>query len=700
MVTAAPLPPTNVTSPDNPSSTQTSGSQTFSQTVQQGALNITQLQNPLNVFANYTYHVRFSLMGEQASYTMDGTFASMNGASKIIIAESGVTAGFNITEFETKNVCAPGNKNLNTTNTNWSMTIVEPYGLSLIDKIISANVVQIWNRAPYFIEVWFNGYNVDGTIMSPNAFYTQYRVILTDIAIKITEGGSAYSLTGVFDGDIGHSNEISIPQAKFTFTASTIGDFFTAYAQQLNQQAGTIYYSNQTNPQPSNSSVTTPPSGVQAIINYSFNLPTSMQNWAFASGGAIDEKSQRAASMLTDPQSGITTFSNAKGASVENIVNAIIATSPDAIAAWIGTNGNSKSPVLQNGMSIWAMVHPRVEVGQIDPNSNDYVRTVIYDIVPYNSIIVPTPPNVIQELQNGDKQAQKLNSLSGSGALVKIYDYIYTGLNTEVINLDISINTAFQLSQPQWLALNTYHNFTQGPLYANSIADQVAQNGKITAQNNGGNSPSSGSGGASGTTYLEDVISSGNNNVFSLITRPANLPTSPQTDVQGDAAKAPTINSSDMIPDSRPYAGDYLRNLFSNDPSFMNVELEIRGDPYWMGTGNVIESLNVGSGNFQPGPSASGDQRAPFLFSSVMYILSFRTGENYDPSTGIMLFDNTSFVYNGAYSVYEVTNSFKHGNFTQTLSSYKDIFSQNAASAASAQSVSGGSNSGFGIGGV
>jgi hypothetical protein len=681
--------------PIPPNPTPASGSQTFSQTAQQGSLNITQIQNPLNVFANYTYHIRFSLMSEAQSYNQDGTFATMNGASKVIIAESGVTAGFNIIEYEFKNTCAPGNKNLNTTNTTWTMTIVEPYGLSLIDKIISSGAVQLWNRAPYFIEVWFDGYNVDGTLMSPNQFYTQYRVILSDIAVKITEGGSTYSLTGVFDGDIGHSNEISIPQAQFIFTASNLDNFFTTFAQNLNVQTSTITYKNQSSPGPTNSSVGVPPTGVSAIINYGFNLPNDMKKWTFGTGTVIDQKSQRSFSMCNS-DSGATTFTTAKGVSMENIINGVIATSPDAIKAWISTNDSSSSPVLQNGLSTWAMIHPRVKVGPaIEAKSGDYVRSIIYDIIPYKSIIVPTPPNVIQSLQDGGVQATKLNSLSSSGALVKIYDYIYTGLNTEIINLDISINTAFQLSQPQWLALNTYHNFTQGPLYGDTLADQVAQTGQINASSGGSNPPNSSSG-ISGTVYLEDIPIIGEN-TFPLITRPANLPTAPQADRQGDAPKSPNISTADMIPDSRPYTGDYLRNLFSNDPSFMSIELEIRGDPYWMGTGNVLESQNLAGGNFNSGSGVSGDLRAPYLFSSVMYILSFRTGENYDPSTGIMLFDKTSYVYNGAYSVYEVTNCFKNGNFTQILSSFKDIFSQNAASAVG---KSGGSNAGFGIGGV
>jgi hypothetical protein len=672
----------------------TNGQNFAQQTNQGGSLNINQLENPLNIYANYTYHIRFSLTNESDANNQDGTYGTFNGTSKTIIAESGVTAAFNITNFEFVNACAPGPKHLNTTNTTWSMTIVEPYGLSLIQRIISTQKVQIWHRAPYFIEVWFNGYNVDGTLMAPTLFYTLYRVLIMDIGIKTTEGGSTYELSGVFDGDIGHSNEISIPQAKFQINTGSgnLYSFFTNFATQLNKQASTINFGLDSTAQ-SGSQQSQQPNVTSALIAYDFNLPTSMWNWKFNTA-LLDEKSQRSVDMIITPEgAGITTISIGKGASIENIINAVLATCPDVFTNWIGTNAD-QNPIIQTGLSIWAMIHSQIILGDINDDRNDYNRAVIYNIIPHQSIIVPTPPNIVNALQGSEAQSKKFNTLSSSGALVKVYNYIYTGLNTEVINLDINIDTHFQLSQPQWLALNTYHNFTQGPLYANSPADQVAQTGQLTAKKSA-NSPNTqsggGSGSGSGTTYLEDIQLDSNQSVFTLVTRPSNLPTAQKTDVLSDATKAPNVQSSDQIPDARPYAGDYLQNLFSNNPSFMNVDIEIRGDPYWMGNGNVVDtnSLQNSNGTFTPASSASGDQRAPFLFSSTMFILSFRTGENYNTSTGLMQFDNTSFVYNGAYSVYEVTNTFKNGSFTQKLSSYKDIFSQSATSAVPSQNSGG-----------
>jgi hypothetical protein len=246
-------------------------------------------------------------------------------------------------------------------------------------------------------------------------------------------------------------------------------------------------------------------------------------------------------------------------------------------------------------------------------------------------------------------------------------------LNTEVINFDISIDSAWQLSQPQWLALNNYSNSTQGPLMqSNSAMDQLIRAGYLNKPLNITSLQSD----SGGTSYLEDQVTIGTSAVFTLVTRPVNMPTAQRTDILSDANKACTISTPGDIPDSRAFVSNYLQQLTSNVPSFMIVDLEIRGDPYWMGLGNVDE--NVLAGQLGQGSSSNGanDPRAPFLSTSCMFILAFRTGTNYNPSTGIMVFDSTSALYNGAYMVMAVTNSFKHGSFTQTLNGAKDIFSQ------------------------
>ncbi len=637
-------------------------------------IQFTSQPNPLNVYANYTYHIRFSILSLGSAYNQDGTYATMNGSSRIVITESGVTAGFNITEFEYKNTCAPTDKNMNTTSTTWSMTITEPYGMSLIDKMFTAgNMLGIpnWNRAPYFIEIWFNGYNADGTLMSPTLFYTQYRVLMFDIDIKTTEGGSVYSLSGAFDGNLGHSNEISIPPAKFQLSANNLGMFFDTLQTSLNTEITANVNNNK-----------------QTITTYNFVIPNAIRSWPFKAS-QLDSASQRVIEMNSNAVTGSTSFSISKGVSMENVINAVISTCPN-VSSWIQSDAinSTGSPLLsQKGLATWPMIHCSVQITGFDDDTRDYFRTVTYNLIPYSTIIGISDRTSVENLMSQSVQQSKLNYLINSNNLVKEYDYIFTGLNTEVINFDISIDSAWQISIPQWSALNTYYNFVQGPIFdKDGPGDSFAQ-GTFNSSKGNSSTPTNVTGLDSGigTVYLEDVQSSSISFPYPIVIRQKNKPVGVNANTgSGDAPKAvgKPVSDGKTFPQSRELTGSFLANLFGNASSFLNIELQIRGDPYWMGSGNVIEDTYTAS-QLVNSPGASGSQggsTANFLASSVMFILWFRTGENYNDQTGLMQFDTASDFYNGAYGVTEVTNSFKQGIFTQTLSAYKDPMAQIATS--------------------
>ena len=644
---------------------------TFAQTLSSQGINFTPTQNPLNIYANYTYHIRFSVTSEGNAYNVDGSPSTTNTLGKLIIAESGVTAGFNITDFEYTNYPSPGDKHMNTTSTNWSMTIVEPYGLTLFDKLYSSGIVVNWSLAPYFIETWFDGYNVDGTLMQSNLFYVVNRVTISDVGIKISQGGGVYSLTGYFDGDIGHSNEISIPPAKFTITATTVGDFFTSLAAKLNVQTTDVNTNNPTTP----------------LITYVFNIPTQIANFPFKAS-QIDQTSQRSADMIITPENGVTSISMGHGASIENIINAVISTCPaiDDFVRGKNSGGDGNSTLSSTGLAQWFTIHSAVKITGFDKNyTKDYVRTVTYSVVPYKTVIGPSDVATITQLQSSSTQQSKVQTLIGLNALVKEYDYIYTGLNTEVINLDLSIDSAWQITMPQWSGLNTHYNYTIPPLYNNGAGNQwtlgtynISTGSSIQDFNSGGT-------GSGSTTYLEDVqIGSTNVFTFPLVIRQLNKPHAPNTDVSTDAN--PAMPNGNNIPPSRAVTGYFINNLVGNNNSFLNIEIEIRGDPYWLGNGNIIDNqtaLNFGKSS---GQNSSGDIRYNFLASTIMFFLSFRSGSNYDPNTGLMPVTASNNMYSGLYGVTEVTNTFSNGNFTQKLKAYKDPFSQNLGSNSGSQS--------------
>jgi hypothetical protein len=705
------------------------------QTLASVGVNFKPQQNPLNSYANYTYHIRWFLTTEADAYSMQPIKSVVDATSKTIIAESGVTAGFNIIDLEINNICAPNAKTMNTTMTDWTMTVAEPFGLSLIDKIRSAALTQPviqYMRAPYFIDIWFTGYDEEGTVVDLSSMYQIYRVSLNDMSVKVTEGGGIYSITGIFDGMIGHSNEISIPPSGITIRAKNLEEFFAGLKSTLND------IQKNTNEQNF------------PLVEYDFVLPQEMKSWTLKSS-EVDKQSDRYGDMDVSYKDGTTTFKSGNGTSIENICNYVVAMCPK-VADWIKGSGQSTTGgalLTSEGIGTWPMIHSSVAIIGWDAYTGDYIRKITYSLIPYNTIKVAGDRDTVDILLNEQVQAAKLRYLTLQNALVKQYNYIYTGLNTEVLHYDIQIDNLWQLVLPQWEATNTYHNYTQGPQYANSTGDLInkglytkkqqyadlqKQISALDAQASTATTESQAIGASQKSLALSavatDINTSMNSAVYidnsspgklvansaglknkniakqvasfsilsaarqnntnkaklyaekiaaipisvdpmPVIIRQTNNPTMQIADQGSDSNKAMPDSSQTAIPASRSFVGAVLGNMFSQQ-SFLNIELEIRGDPYWLGQSNILDDTMAIAMN-----TLKADKNfANFLSRDNMFILNFRTGENYNEDTGLMQFDTSSDFFNGAYCVTEVTNKFKSGSFTQSLKAYKDPFSQ------------------------
>lgn len=725
----------------NDGGNQSPTSQGFVQTLSAAGVNFNPKPNPLNDFANYTYHIRWFMTNDIAAYNdpnVNGDTPNADSINKTVIAESGVTAGFNIVEFELKNVCGPNARTLNTNNIGWTMKIREPFGISLLDKMLSSARTQpILNymRAPYFIDVWFNGYDENGVIIAPKTFYQLYRVSIQQMDVDMTAEGSLYTITGYMDGNIGNSNQIAIPPAGTRVQARTVGDFFKNFATVLNSQQRSINERN------------------FAIIEYEFKVPQNISNWTLRNSD-VDKHNNRNASMDISYQDGTMNINNTPGISIENIVNYVISMCPE-VQPYIkggdnmGDSSAGDSTLTSQGIAKWFMVHSSTKIKGWDPYTRDYTRTITYTLVPYETVKASGDVATISKLEQKQTQTAKLNALIGKNTLSKLYEYIYTGHNTEVINFDIHVENLYHISLPQWEATNTYHNATQGLSFdekavynmkikgqytrdqqlANlqqqtqnidqqlasatstsqidnlleqkigilSQSVQLTQNqqfeillnnrgpGSVAVENAALLNPEIASRIAEYTTllskekalrYAEDVaVIPISVDPMPIVVHNDNKPAAQNADQSGDSNKArANLGDRSALPSGRSFVGSILGNMF--DPSFFNeVFLTVRGDPYWMGQSNIKE-VSIAEAFGQ----GADPRYANYIASDHMFVLSFRSGENYNEETGLMEFSQTSDFFNGVYGVVEVTNTFKDGSFTQVLHGFKDIFAQKIAS--------------------
>ena len=101
--------------------------------------------NQLDQFDQPTYHFRLYMMGDEASRTR--RFGPSSRKERIVIAESGVTST-EIDNVEITTVAGLSKGQGVGISTNFSFTLTQPFGATLLDEIVhAANVLGIENYA-------------------------------------------------------------------------------------------------------------------------------------------------------------------------------------------------------------------------------------------------------------------------------------------------------------------------------------------------------------------------------------------------------------------------------------------------------------------------------------------------------------------------------------------------------------------------
>tara|TARA_B100001123_G_scaffold441735_1_gene583606 strand:- start:2172 stop:4604 length:2433 start_codon:yes stop_codon:yes gene_type:complete len=106
--------------------------------------------------------------------------------------------------------------------TDINMEIMEPFGISLIDRIRAAaanNDYLDHLDAPYLLTVEFTGWDELGKVVQPQ--YSTKRVIpvkLTDMKIDISQGGSVYSVRAIPWSEFAYVNRFAYPRTAGTLS--------------------------------------------------------------------------------------------------------------------------------------------------------------------------------------------------------------------------------------------------------------------------------------------------------------------------------------------------------------------------------------------------------------------------------------------------------------------------------------------------
>lgn len=430
--------------------------------------------NPLSKYFQVAYHWKFYAVGD--------------GGSSIVIAETGKTT-YNIREVQIKSAVAPTAQFRNTATSQFRIVIAEPMGISFLDGMWAAKIKagsDNWMKSKYRLELSFMGYDEKGTIVPnicspfPNGGNWTWDIQINDIDVSMDAGGGVYTITAVSLGNIGLDHDYVRPTSSFNITAETLGDFFKKLAEKMNEKNRKDWKGTQ-------------------MVEYAFDLKKLKEGddpskWKIRGAGKSEYENYRSLSFNREDRE-FYTLSGIRGAAIPDIVNDIMAICPDAQAKLLdGANGSGSNveelaeKAGSDGKfrySLLFMVHPVVELVGIDEKTNDYKKKITYTIKSYRTHV---PTVDAQEIKNSQQNSQQaITSLKQINGLQKRYDYIYTGLNTEVIQFDCKFNFAWAATVPRDSGQNYYHDNIEVNAFYNSKARDKYK--KSDAKDGAGNSP-------------------------------------------------------------------------------------------------------------------------------------------------------------------------------------------------------------------
>lgn len=445
--------------------------------------------------------------GDGQMTSIEELFARIDSYKQVTIAETGVT-GFNISDVSMESVYSQNAKVLQI-----DMKINEPNGVQFLDALkqacVDAGVINYMDFF-YYLELTFKGYNKDGSINLspfadlPNGGRWLWTVKINNIDVNLGTGGGTYKLSmlnkdaGAMESDYGIA--IDTIQAR----GDTMKEFFDDLAVSLNEAWATrlarkgiithefvlhgIPGANQQRSyvQPDGERITTeeaaranaatqalnggiPSPSIEAMKIYAErgdwnNIRSRGSDFAIVDPKNAENIEQDGSSK---PASTKVTANIPRGTSISNIITEIFSVSEHAQSLAKDSCENvysadmSKEFVNEKRFRecvTWKVI-PEVRYVKRDNKpvydflSNRYARFVVWHIYPHidqEPILSRTQINSAFDAVAGEKfQKGSVAALAVRGLLSKRYDYLFTGVNTEVLNLDLNFNMAWSVMLPR-----------------------------------------------------------------------------------------------------------------------------------------------------------------------------------------------------------------------------------------------------------
>jgi len=503
--------------------------------------------------------------------------------------------------------------------------VTEPYsmGLFLNTMLVGAKINDYDNfrEASYLLMVEFVGYTDDNKPHAPDPSLTRYIPIrILDVKFSVKSGGSTYECEAIPYNEFGYRSPLSDLKTTANLTGAKVGELLIGLQNALNGYAFNLIKDNDMD-YPDQYSITFPKDFSETRdLGFASEIANSIVFRGDETGSIRfpnqDETYDPAKGIFKDRNLGSIKpnkiYQFTSGVKIQDIISEVIVKS-DYISKQL-SNANIKTN--KKGMLQWFRIELQLSDGPFSKILNRQTRIFNYRVLPYEIHIGKLlPPAAIPA---GYEEIKK--------TVNRIYNYIYTGKNTEIISFDIDFNMAF---------------------FSNLNAD---------AGGNPGTNVNNLRGDAGAKDTAKDVLRQSNTR------SPAASNQAPSSEAVANNIKG---DSSGSFNDENAQVSNF-RKILTNPADMIEIKMTIMGDPYYLpssGFGNQIKKpkgdniLEDGAMNYQSG--------------EVDIVVNFRTPTDLNPETGLYNFDIQVDQFSGLFQLFEVETKINQNKFTQVITAQR-----------------------------
>jgi hypothetical protein len=389
--------------------------------------------NVLDNFDAFTYHWKLFLVSIPDA--IDGNILDVTRQS--VIAESAVT-DMTIDKVVLQGLAVPGLESGTGTQTRVKFEILEPSGAALLDKMFFQALsldIDNWLTMPVFLQLSFKARTpeesesvIDGSPGELASSKWIWPLKLSKAAANVTHVGTRYDFEAILYDELAQSNlYFTIQHNASLRELTTFGSAMKELENKLNTDQLLKLIDNYGTPD------------VYRIV-----VEPSLASCNIISING-NQNSVRSNDFLDFDKKTATI--NA-GTGIDKIVDALLSNTdkyqkefPDAPVP--GAEGSPMNQQTSQMKKFWRIVTDSRPI-KYDKRRQTYANTFTVYVIPYDIGVMPQ--NIFQQASGAETLSasqKRLATYVNQDILKKKYNYIFTGLNDQIINFDLALNFAF-----------------------------------------------------------------------------------------------------------------------------------------------------------------------------------------------------------------------------------------------------------------